>query len=40
LRGRKDQGLIDETAFDAVERVIDGTDDDTTGPNGPVEERH
>jgi ribosome maturation factor RimP len=46
LRGRKDQGLIDETAFDAVERVIDGTDDDddTTGPTGPApgpaEERH
>ena len=40
LRGRKDQGLIDETAFDAVERVIDGTEDDTTGPTGPAEERH
>ena len=46
LRGRKDQGLIDETAFDAVERVIDGTDDDDdtaspTGPApGPAEERH
>jgi ribosome maturation factor RimP len=40
LRGRKDQGLIDETAFDAVERVIDGADDDPTGPTGPAEERH
>lgn len=39
LRGRKDQGLIDETQFDAVESVIDG-DDDTTGDAGPAEEKH
>lgn len=43
LRGRKDQGLIDETQFDAVERVIDGAEDDQderAGQPGPAEERH
>jgi ribosome maturation factor RimP len=42
LRGRKDQGLIDETQFDAVESVIDGADDaeDTAGDPGPAKERH
>jgi ribosome maturation factor RimP len=43
LRGRKDQGLIDETQFDAVERVIDGAEDDQderAGEPGPAEERH
>ena len=43
LRGRKDQGLIDEAQFDAVESVIDGEDDDiadTTGEPGPAEEKH
>ncbi len=40
LRGRKDQGLIDEAQFDAVESVIDGEDDDTTGDAGPAEEKH
>ena len=43
LRGRKDQGLIDETQFDAVESVIDGAEDDQderAGQPGPAEERH
>ena len=43
LRGRKDQGLIDETQFDAVESVIDGAEDDQdekTGEPGPAKERH
>jgi ribosome maturation factor RimP len=40
LRGRKDQGLIDETQFDAVESVIDAAedDDDTAGDAGPAKE--
>jgi ribosome maturation factor RimP len=41
LRGRKDQGLIDEAQFDAVESVIDGEDDDVATPHkGPAEEKH
>lgn len=40
LRGRKDQGLIDEAQFDAVESVIDGEDDDDTPEKGPAEEKH
>jgi len=43
LRGRKDQGLIDETQFDAVESVIDGAEDDQdekAGEPGPAKERH
>jgi ribosome maturation factor RimP len=40
LRGRKDQGLIDEAQFDAVESVIEGEDDNTTGESGPAEEKH
>lgn len=40
LRGRKDQGLIDEAQFDAVESVIDGEDDDDIPEKGPAEEKH
>jgi ribosome maturation factor RimP len=40
LRGRKDQGLIDEAQFDAVESVIDGEDDNDEPAQGPAEEKH
>lgn len=37
LKGRRDQGQIDEAQFDAVETVIDGEEDDTVAPPAPEE---
>jgi ribosome maturation factor RimP len=41
LRGRRDQGLVDEAQFDAVESIIDGEDDTNEEPKqGSAEEKH
>ncbi len=35
LKGRKDQGLVDQTQFDEVQTILDGDEDET--PKGERE---
>jgi len=39
LKGRKDQGLVDQSAYDEVQEILDDSEDDE-GNRGPQEEIH